>query len=127
MRFVVYNSEGRILRYGSCPAGQADAQAGVGESTLEPAGEVNDLTHYVAAGVVAERPDSSVSLAQSLNVVTLSGVDQGSFVVINGAATMVAAQDDTDGMMEITIPSSGTYVVSCDQFPQKEFRQTVGV
>lgn len=62
--FVVHGPDGTILRTGKCPEGQADAQAGPGETVLtwpEPqtfAGPdglslpITDLTHRVVDGAL---------------------------------------------------------------------------
>jgi hypothetical protein len=53
--FVIYNSEGTILRTGSCPDSMFDMQCGDNESILE--GAANDETQYVVDGVIVDKPD----------------------------------------------------------------------
>lgn len=50
MRYVVFDKEGRILRFGNCPAFAIKFQAGDGEFAIE--GDANDIDHFVKGGAI---------------------------------------------------------------------------
>lgn len=54
INFIVYNSEGDILRTGTCPGSMIDLQAGDGEYVIE--GVANDATNRISNGVVVDKP-----------------------------------------------------------------------
>lgn len=58
MNFIVYNTEGAILRTGSCPEEMIELQTGDGELVME--GTVNDVTQMVIDGQVVDKPVQSV-------------------------------------------------------------------
>lgn len=55
MRYIVYDSEGRILRAGSCPADMILDQAQAGENVMEVSGAISDTLHKVAGGKVVNK------------------------------------------------------------------------
>ena len=55
--FVVYNSQGEILRTGSCQEADFSTQAGDGESVIE--GVADDLSQMVVDGAVVDKPELS--------------------------------------------------------------------
>ena len=55
--FIVYDSEGNILRTGSCQDGDVSLQAGSGESVME--GTADDATQMIVNGEVVSKPEST--------------------------------------------------------------------
>ena len=64
--FVVYNSEGQILRYGECPDGDLALQAGEGQSVLEAVFEPNKKVQDGA--LVDDMPTESELNARALKL-----------------------------------------------------------
>ncbi|MDA3806835.1 MAG: DUF4376 domain-containing protein [Thiomicrorhabdus sp.] len=52
-KFIVYNSDGKILRRGSCPLSTFGQQAKPGEFIIE--GEANDATDFIEGGLVKSK------------------------------------------------------------------------
>jgi hypothetical protein len=52
-KFIVYNSDGKILRRGSCPLSTFEQQAKPGELIIE--GEANDATDFIEGGLVKSK------------------------------------------------------------------------
>lgn len=50
MKYIVFNKEGRILRFGNCPPFAVKFQAGDGEFVIE--GDANDIDHFVKEGAI---------------------------------------------------------------------------
>ena len=53
--FIIYNSDGKILRTGSCPASHVEIQANDGEFVMS--GDADDSLHMVVDGQVVQQPD----------------------------------------------------------------------
>ena len=64
--FVVYNSDGQILRYGECPDGDLALQAGEGQSVLEAVFEPNKKVQDGA--LVDDMPTESELNARALKL-----------------------------------------------------------
>lgn len=130
--FAVYDpSNGRILRFGHCQDGQDQAQAGPGEAVATPPPGIDDTTHYVdvttVPPAVIERPEPTITLSQVGGVVTLSGVNFGTVILVSGDASLSVTQDEADGTVELTFEDPGTYTITCEQFPEQVFSATVTV
>lgn len=57
--FIVYDSEGNILRTGSCQDGDVSLQAGSGEFVME--GTADDATQMIVNGEVVSKPEQTNS------------------------------------------------------------------
>lgn len=64
--FIVYNSDGQIIRYGECPDGDLALQAGEGQSVLEAVFEPNKKVQDGA--LVDDLPTQSELNAQALKL-----------------------------------------------------------
>ena len=53
-QFIVYNSDGDILRTGSCPDNMFELQAGDGEFVID--GIADDATKRIIDGVIVDKP-----------------------------------------------------------------------
>ena len=53
--FIVYDSEGKILRTGTCAAGDVSLQAGSGEFVME--GTADDAIQMIVNGEVVSKPE----------------------------------------------------------------------
>lgn len=53
-QFIVYNSDGDILRTGSCPDNMFELQAGDGEFVID--GVADDATKRIIDGVIVDKP-----------------------------------------------------------------------
>lgn len=63
--YLVYDSEGRILRSGYCRGELVDLQAGEGESALRE--RADDARHKVVGGKLAAKTQQEIELDQSLD------------------------------------------------------------
>lgn len=54
INFIVYNSDGDILRTGTCPDNMIDLQAGDGEYVIE--GVASDVTNRISNGDIVDKP-----------------------------------------------------------------------
>jgi hypothetical protein len=75
----------------------------------------------LGTGAVIARPPSSVTVAQSGSIVTLSAIAMGTIVQISGDTNATITQDALDGQLEITFTASGSYVIIAEQFPEQLF------
>ena len=64
--FIVYNSDGQIIRYGECPDGDLALQAGEGQSVLEAVFEPNKKVQDGA--LVDDTPTQAELNAQALKL-----------------------------------------------------------
>lgn len=108
VRFLVYDSAGRILRYGSCPSDLVSGQAQAGETAMAFANPVEDTTHYHNGTTVVTRPTNPASLSG----MTISNVPSGSTIEIEGVRYPV---EGSTVNLSFTYP--GTYEVKLLSFP----------
>jgi hypothetical protein len=122
--FVVFDSTGRVLRSGTCPSNDLFLQAGTGEFVLE--GRANDLLDYVVDGVVRPRPVMPVmfdnSTVPATSEVTFTGIPDGAKVRVSGPANDAFTVPDGELVMTFDVP--GTYRVSIEKFPFRDFEAT---
>jgi hypothetical protein len=124
--FSVYDATGLVLRSGTCQPDDLPLQAGPGEFALE--GRANDLLEYVVGGVIQPRPVMSVLLdvttvpADGLSEATFTGVPTGAAVTVRGPATDAFTVPDGELVMTFDVP--GTYRVSIEKFPFRDFEAT---
>ena len=89
---------------------------------LDDEGPFNSLTHYVdASRTVQPRPVSSVTANLAGNILTLGGVALGALVQLAGDADLTVTQDASDGGLQLTFPTPGTYSLGIEQFPDLPF------
>jgi len=117
---VVFDSmSGEILRTGHVHTYMAAMQAQVGETVIE--GTANDATQYILAGVVTDKPqlaltpDKTTVIADGVDVSTTLSVPNPTNVVITGPAN--DSFQVTDGSLELTFDTAGTYTVTLSAFP----------
>ena len=124
--FLVYDSAGRILRVGYCPIDDVSLQAEANETVIQTDNPVDDLTHYVSDGVIAERTamsaswDSTTVTADGTSEIVLSGLPEPCEVYIDGNAVSV-----NDGSLEFSTGSPGDYTVRVDEVAFLEEEWTV--
>lgn len=124
-KFIVYRTAtGEILRTGSAPDDMIAIQAIAGETVIE--GTANDITQYIAAGVVTNKPpmgctiDKTTMIANGVEVATISGVPNPTTARVSGPASSTATV--TDGTLQLTFDLPGTYKValtSLNKLPQE--------
>jgi len=119
--FIVYNSIGEILRTGICPDEMVDIQAQTGESVME--GIANDVTQYILDGIVIDK--SAMSLSTDKIIITANGVDASittglpnpSDIYVNNMKQGTI----TDGVLEFTADTPGTYKIKIMSFPYFDY------
>lgn len=125
--FVVYDSQGRILRTGTCMAMDLDLQAGAdGESVLKAKGD--DLREYVQQGSVVPRPafagfDKTTIQADGVDTAKLADLPEGQVVEVDGERLVVE-----DGVLELTADVPDVYRVvikDADAFPYQPFEAEI--
>ena len=112
------------MRSGTCPPGDLFLQAGPGEFVME--GRANDLLDYVVDGVVRPRPVMPVMFDNATvpvgSEVTFTGIPAGANVRVSGPATDAFTVPDGELVMTFDVP--GTYRVSIEKFPFRDFEAT---
>tara|TARA_Y100000592_G_C5460306_1_gene313652 strand:+ start:1367 stop:1756 length:390 start_codon:yes stop_codon:yes gene_type:complete len=90
--FVIYNSEGTILRTGSCPDEVFDLQRKDNELIME--GVANDATQRIVDGAIVDKPEFSNSEKNSLALSELRNIRD--IALLNSDWTQVADSPLTD-------------------------------
>ena len=121
IRFIIHNSDGRILRTGLCQKVCLELQAQAGEFVM--AGEADDREHYVADGVVTPRPGMTISVDTVADTTTLTGVPVGADVQVSGPA--YDAFTATDDVLELTFDAPGVYTIRVLKFPYRDFEAVI--
>ena len=105
MNYVIYNTNGEILKTVSCDPSMIGVQLSTGESYIE--GTCNDELEYVLNDKVEPKITMGLILTNGPDF-TLSGLPIPSTVTIDDQAFEVP-----DGVLEFTIDQVGTYDIKC--------------
>jgi hypothetical protein len=114
--FVVYNTDGKIVRVGYCPSNDVSLQAKENETVMETEDVINSRTHYVSNGQITERTELSSSwnaetvAADGTTEIVLSDLPVPCTVYVNGDEVTV-----DDGSLEFSTSDSGFYHVAIDE------------
>jgi hypothetical protein len=114
MNFTIHDDAGRIIRTGYCPDGMETIQAKAGERMLPDRADLH--AHYVAAGVVTDRPANPATLIGT----TLLNLPNPCTVTINGRDYQC---DDVTADLGFT--HVGSYAVKVSAFPFLDAHFTV--
>jgi len=120
--YIVYNTQGEILRTGYCPDEMVDIQAQVGELVIE--GIANDVTQYMLNDTTTDK--SVMSLSTDKITITANGIDASittglpnpSYIYINGIRQAIVI---IDGVLEFTVNTPGIYKIRIESFPYLDY------
>lgn len=115
--FVIYNRDGNILRAGVSPDVMVVLQPGAGEFVLSGV-TGNGSTQYVDTATLqvvtkpplGATPDKTTALANSTDVVTISGLPNPTTARVTGPGVNQTATV-ADGSLELTFAAPGEYRV----------------
>jgi len=130
VRYVVFDiNSGFITRVAYLPSYETGFIEGSEDLLPYDAGNLSDLEHYVDLNTmtVVPRPDNLSTLdkttvaADGTDLATISGIPAGSVVRITGQPE----QTITDGVLELTFDTPGTYKIRIQSFPEKDTEFTI--
>lgn len=119
--FLVTDTNGRILRWGSSSPQSVDVQAQEDELVFLGTGETD--THYVnvITGEVLDRPTMVVSVsstsipANGVSEAVISGLPNTTTASVTGNEVTV-----TDGTLEFSVDLQGVYTIDLKSWPYKD-------
>lgn len=123
--FIVHDSNGVILRTGSCPDSMLLEQAQAGQTAIE--GIANDVTQYISVGAVTNKPalgstiDKTTILANGIEIATISGLPNPTQATITGGGAS-STMTVIDGVLALTFNVTGVYKVrltAINKLPQE--------
>lgn len=114
--YVIYNSDGRILRSITCAPRMIKLQKKANEFVLEGFGEPN--THYVVGRTILDRPDNPTVVTGT----TLTNVPIPSTLHIGPDMYEL-----TDPTVALDLPLAGKYYMWIESFPYKNLNIEVTV
>lgn len=126
MKYIVYDSTGKIIQHGECPPQFFDMQA-QGQSIME--GECNDALHYVDVATKTIKDKLPIGGVLNKPTVTANGLDS---CIISGLPNPTTALCEnklytvTDTTFEATFTLPGTYkiILNAQNRLQQEFTVT---
>jgi hypothetical protein len=122
--FLIYNSLGKILRYGSCQDADVPLQARDGEAVLDYtgtpwAGALTDGLHYIDLSgqkpAIAERKpfpgtaSKTIISANGVDASVISGLPNPTQVTVEPGGSYTV----TDGTFEFSTEVPGAYTIRC--------------
>lgn len=119
--YTIYDTNtGEILRNITIPKTQ-DPGIQIGESFLE--GKSNDEYQYVLDGILVDRPDMAVNidkeigLADGVDLITITGIPNGTEAVVTKGFESLLYDTVTDGTLELASEYPAVMKVRLSLFP----------
>lgn len=129
--FVVYETNGKILRAGSCLDSDISLQPkDISESVIEST--CNLETDYVLSGVITQRPtqatllDKTTLTANGIDVIHITSAPDGIFTATN-VVTGEMVSGSISGSDTFSTTVKGTIKIKIEAFPYLDFEATVEV
>lgn len=125
--YIVYDDKGAILQTGRCPESMLELQGSPGRNML--AGIADQLTEYVIAGAIVQRPAMAVLVsketakADGTDEIIITGLPPGADLFISGPAVMEGKSDGAPAVLTFSL--TGTYTVSITLFPYQDMKVTL--
>ena len=129
MEYGIYDDTGRIRRTVIGPELQSAAQAQVGEHLYT--GKCYQQLHRVVDGEIVSRSSMTAQIdktevtADDTDKVTISDIPSAAVATVHGAGAREVVGPITDGTLELTFDTEGTYTIKLEKFPYKDQEFTV--